>query len=304
MSLSPAAQAALAAITATAETELAKVDDYWRSQQPEPPDPEPPFTVTTIGLSAEADLWEQRLASVGEDGVTARRIFCQLTSDGRDQADLIRDALEAHMLPVVSYKVPNVASAIDGKYDGWAEEAAQFLESFGVPIVVAVWHEPYGDMNGPQFVDLQERLIPIFHRGELLPGPILNGWLLDRKADVFATYLSPHLLANVYAYVGIDTYQPDDPENDTRPGDRIPPLLQLLDDLGHPDMLVGVGEYNGFDADAIAHAGEVFLAEPRVRFACMWNSASDPGGLGTPLEGDRLEAFKATKADERARQGW
>lgn len=304
-SMSEVGRAAVDAITATATSEIAKVEDYWRSQiddggeqPPEPPD----LDVTTIGMSAPADKWNDTLDTVGPEGVTARRIFAKLRdSSGRDQSALIAEAIEQRMLPVVSYKVNNVANAIRGDYDAWVENCASYLDGLGVPVVVCVWHEPHGDMTATQFVQLQERLMPKFKRGDLIPGPFLNGWLLDNKRDTFKSYMSDKLLTDVWEFVGIDTYQDDNNPDATWPGKRIPALLSLLDDMGYPDMRVGVGEYNAFDADALADAGETFLSETRCRFACVWN---DTEGLGQELEGERLAAYQATKADERARQEW
>lgn len=309
MTLSQAGQAALAAITATATDELEKLEDYWRDQveEPEPPDPEPEpepdDEITTIGMSAPANLWDQRLADVGEAGITARRIFCQLTSNGRDQADLVTEASHDEMLPCVSYKVPSVASAINGSYDSWAANAAEFLDSFDHAILVAIWHEPHGDMTPAEFVKMQERLIPIFKGvGKLRVGCLLNGWLLDRKVSEFKSYLNQKTF-DMYDFMGIDTYQPPDADADTIPGDRVDPLIEVNASFGDRDKPIVIGEYNGLDADAIRRSGEKFLATPQVRVAYMWNSNTG-GAHGFPLEGDRLEAFKATKADDRARQSW
>lgn len=307
MPLSEISQAALDAITEVVEAELAKVDAWWAEQIPDepPPEPEPAEDVTTIGMSAEAKVWDQRLASVGEEGVTARRIFCQLTSNGRDQADLIEEAYDAEMLPVVSYKVPSVPNAINGSYDSWAQQAAAFLASFDRACLVVIWHEPHGDMQPSQFVQMQERLIPIFKGvGKIRVGCFLNGWLLDKRVNDFKSYLSPKMFA-MYDFVGMDTYQPANHKpGDPIPGDRVDPLIAVNASFGDEDKPIGIGEYNGMTADAIRLSGEKFLATPQVRVACMWNSASDPASGYVPLEGERLAAFKATKADERARQGW
>lgn len=306
--LSGVAQAALDAISETAAAELAKVDAWWESQvqEPEPPDPEPEpdDEITTIGMSAEAKVWDQRLASVGEEGITARRVFAQLKSDGRDQADIIQEASRDEHLPCVSYKVPSVTNAIRGDYDGWAAKAAEFLASFDHGILVAIWHEPHGDMTPAQFVQMQERLIPIFKGvGKIRVGCLLNGWLLDKRVNDFKSYLSQKTF-DLYDFVGMDTYQPTNTSVDTIPGDRVDPLIAVNKSFGDEDKPIVIGEYNGLDADAIRRSGEKFLATPQVRAAYMWNSASDPGSGYVPLEGERLQAFKATKADDRARQGW
>jgi hypothetical protein len=67
--------------------------------------------------------------------------------------------------------------------------------------------------------------------------------------------------------------------------------------VGHPDKPIGLGEYNGFTAEAVAEAGEVILSTPDLWFAAVWNSTA---GNHVPLEGDRITAFQRTKADARA----
>jgi hypothetical protein len=100
--------------------------------------------------------------------------------------------------------------------------------------------------------------------------------------------------------MGIDSYQSGTEDNPgpIYSGHRIPPLLDLLDDRGHPDMPIVVGEYNGWTTEALRYSGEVFLSTPTLWSALVFNS--ETGGKGKILEGERLEAFKATKSDPRA----
>lgn len=261
-----------------------------------------------IGMSAPAAEWANRVAEVGTQGLKARRIFAQLTSAGTDQSNLISAAHAAGMMPVVSYKVPSFTTAATGAYDAWANNAAAYLASFNKPTAVTIWHEPMSDMTGPQFVAMHNRLMPRFKGvGLLTVGPILNGFLLTQPnqqpgngVDEFATYTSPALL-DLYDWFGIDSYQPGTTTNPgtTMPHERVDVLRNWLAAQGHAGMPWGIGEYNGFSAAAISGMGDRLLSDPNAYFGCLWNVDEARAGI---LTGDRLAAYKATKADPRAQQ--
>ena len=243
-------------------------------------------------------MWDQRVSEVG-GGIAARRIFADLGAGATSQIKLVEAAHAAGMLPVISYKVGgDVAGAVSGKYNAVAEQAAAKLASYGLPTAVAFWHEPNPDMTGAEYAAASRQLLPIFRRGELRTGPILNGWLLDRQQDVFASYC-PEDLFGLWDWFGIDTYESGTMDNpgDNKPADRIPALSQFLAARGHGDLALGVGEYNGYSAATISAAGEALLTTPNVWFGCLWNSS---GGKGVPLSGDRLAAFRQTLADPRS----
>lgn len=261
-----------------------------------------------IGMSAPAGEWNARVAEVGTVGLKARRIFADLAKGAQSQANLIQDAVDAGMLPVVSYKVGgNFTGAATGAFDAVATQAAAFLASFDVPMAVVVWHEPTGNMTGTQFVAMQRRLMPKFKGvGKLKVGPILNGFLLTQPAqpagvNEFTGYTAPDLM-NLWDWFGIDTYQPGtvtNPNTSVLPADRLEVLADWLQAQAKPDMPVGVGEFNGFSAAAIAGMGEALLSIPNVWFGCVWNVDEARAGI---LTGTRLAAFKTTKSDTRAQQ--
>lgn len=252
---------------------------------------------TLIGMSAPAGVWDQRLREVGA-GVAARRIFADLGSGADSQLRLVEDAHAAGMLPVISYKVGrDVAGAASGAFNAVAERAAASLAAFDRPTAVSVWHEPYGDMSGAQYAAISRRLLPVFRRGELRVGPILNGWLLDNQVDTFRSYCPDESFA-LWDWFGIDAYEsgtPTSPGGRT-PAERIRAASSHLQARGF-DLPLGVGEYNGFTATSIADAGEALLDTPNVWFGCLWNSTD---GRGLSLEGDRLAAFRRTLADARS----
>jgi hypothetical protein len=164
---------------------------------------------------------------------------------------------------------------------------------------VTFWHEPHGDLTAAQYVAASQQLLPIFRRGELRVGPILNGWLLDRQEDVFESYC-PEELFGLWDWFGIDTYESGtmDSPGGSKPAGRVAALRSFLTARGH-DLPIGVGEYNGFSAETISAAGEALMSTPNVWFGCLWNSTGG-GGKGIPLSGERLTAFQATLADARS----
>jgi hypothetical protein len=250
-----------------------------------------------IGMSASPSDWDQRVSEVGP-GLGARRIFADLAAGATSQIKLVEASHKAGMLPVISYKVGgDIAGAVAGSYNAVAEQAAAKLASYGLPTAVTFWHEPHTDMTTAQYVAASKQLLPIFKRGELRVGPLLNGFLLDRQQDVFGEYC-PDELFDIWDWVGLDTYQLGSIENPGKadPGTRITALSAYVQSRGY-DHPLGVGEYNGFTAQAIASAGEALLTTPNVWFGCVWNSVLERDFV---LSGDRLAAFQATLADPRA----
>lgn len=267
------------------------------------PDPEP-TTRTIIGMSAPAAEWSTRLAEVGADGITARRIFCDLAKGADHQQRSTEQAIDAGMMPVLSFKVGgNITGALAGQYDTVARQVAARLDSYGVPVAVTFWHEPNPDITGTQFCNLHRRLLPIFQTANVKVGPIWNGWLLDNQADTFALYSAPDLL-DAWDYAGMDVYAQGEKGQPSTwklgPARGIPKLADWLKAQGHPDKPILIGEYNGWTAAHITEMGEAVLSTPQVWAALMFNS--DVGAKGQVLTGDRLAAFQATLADSRVRK--
>jgi hypothetical protein len=251
-----------------------------------------------IGMSAQASAWPRRLHEVGH-GVAARRIYADLAAGAGSQLRLVEEAHAAGMLPVISYKVGgDVAGAARGRYNAAARAAAKRLASYRLPTAVSFWHEPYGDMSGAQYAAASRQLLPIFKRGKLRVGPLLNGWLLDHQVHTFASYC-PDDLFQLWDWVGIDTYESGTASSpgSAKPAPRIHALARFLKARGHGHMPLGVGEYNGWSATSIRHVGEALLTTPHVWFGCVWNTT---GGTGRVLTGDRLAAFRQTLADPRS----
>jgi len=250
-----------------------------------------------IGMSAPAGTWAARVREVGP-GLASRRIFADLSGGATNGIKLVEQAHAAGLLPVISYKVGgDVAGAINGRFNAVAEQAARKLASYGLPTAVTFWHEPYGDMSGAQFTAASKRILPIFKRGELRVGPLLNGFLLDNQQSTFRSFCPDDLLG-ISDWMGIDTYQSGTiaaPGSRT-PAERIFALSKYMRARGH-DLPLGIGEYNGWTGQSIAAAGEAMFNTPNVWFGCLWNSN---GPKGVVLSGARLAAFRQTLADPRS----
>lgn len=257
-----------------------------------------PFSSKRIGMSAPAHLWDQRIDQVGSTGVTARRVFADLTPTGTDQLRLVREAIADGMLPVISYKVPDPTVLANGGYDAWLANLRQQLTGLDAEVTATFWHEPYGDMDPATFRAASLRFLEGVDAPEIAVGPILNGWLLDRKASTFASFTDAELLDR-WEFVAVDSYQSGTPSapGPAMPARAIPLLERWMSSVGHPDKPLGLGEYNGFTTAAVAEAGETILSSPDLWFASVWNSTA---GNHVPLDGDRITAFQRTKSDPRA----
>ncbi len=260
--------------------------------------PVAPVTPKVIGMSAPANMWDTRIQEVGANGVRARRIFADLSESGSSQLPLIRKAIADGMTPVISYKVPNPATLANGGYDTWLATLRTQLNDLNAPVTATFWHEPHGNMDPAVFRAASLRFFNGVDSPDIAVGPILNGWLLDRRVADFASYTDADLL-NKWEFVAVDSYQSGTPTNPgtDMPARAIPLLENWMDSVGHPNTPLGLGEYNGFSAKAIADAGEILLSTPEVWFGLTWNSTA---GAYAPLTSDRITAFQNTKADPRA----
>jgi hypothetical protein len=260
--------------------------------------PVTPVAPKVIGMSAPSSMWAQRIQEVGANGVKARRIFADLSSSGSNQLSLIKQAIADGMMPVISYKVPDPATLANGGYDAWLTTLRSQLTSLDAPVTATFWHEPRGDMDPAVFRAASLRFFNLVDAPDIAVGPILNGFLLDRQVAEFASYTDATLL-NKWEFVAVDSYQSGsvDAPGDSLPARAVPLLASWMDSVGHPDTPLGLGEYNGFTAQAIAEAGESILSTPELWFGLAWNSQ---GGSYAPLAGDRITAYQKTKADARA----
>jgi hypothetical protein len=257
-----------------------------------------------IGMSAPAAEWSARLAEVGTSGLKARRIFCDLADGANDNQATTEQALNAGMMPVLSYKVGgNITGALAGQYDTVAQQTAARLKGYNKQIAVTFWHEPNPDITASQFLALHRRYLPIFQSPTVKVGPILNGWLLDNQVSTFTSFTATDLL-DAWDFFGLDIYAMGEKGQPSTwslgPARIIPKLKTWMADRGRSSMPVLIGEYNGWTAAHISEMGTAMLGLPQFWTGLVFNS--DNGNKGLVLSGDRLTAFKATKADSRVQQ--
>mgnify|MGYP000851862118 FL=1 len=257
-----------------------------------------------IGMSSPANLWDQRLSEVGANGIKSRRIYADVSASGISNRALIEDAIAAGMTPVVSFKLPSFAPTSWTATNTWVTTAANQLQAYGVPILIACWHEPYDDMTGPQWLAMQRQVLPILNaKANLSTYCILHGWLLDNRIQDWNSFMAPDVMA-MLTYFGCDSYQSG---TNTAPGDkdlstRMPTLLSWLNAQGVPNKPVVIGEFSAYTAASLTSIGETILSTPQVKYALEFNS--NTGGKGEPLVPGttRMTAFKNIKADPRAMQ--
>jgi hypothetical protein len=271
---------------------------------PSPTVTEPPAAAQkVVGMSAVSSTWSQRLSEVGATGITARRIFADLTSTGRDQSTLIQQALDAGMMPVLSYKVPSVSTLNSNGYDSWLANLNTYLGNLDGPVTATFWHEPHGDMSPADFRAGSQQFLDSLTDPDISVGPILNGWLLDNRVADWASYTSPALLAQ-WDFLGLDSYQEGtvaNPSTTLLPGRAIPKAATWLDDQGFPDKRILVGEYNGQTVQGMEYAHQQILSTPELWVACVWNMDHMQNGSlkFNVLSGSRLTEFREFKADAR-----
>ena len=200
----------------------------------------------------------------------------------------------------ISYKVGgDIDGAVSGKFNAVAEQAATRLASYGLPTAVTFWHEPNPDVSGAQYVAASKQLLPIFKRGELRVGPLLNGWLLDNQMATWSAYCPDDSSVSGTGWVST-------PTRAGLPSGRAgssPPTGSLRwrrsrGPAGSTCRWRWVST-TGTAPQTIAQAGETLLSTPNVWFGCVFNS--DYGAKGDVLDGDRLTAFRGTLADPRSK---
>ena len=115
-------------------------------------------------------------------------------------------------------------------------------------------------MDPADFRAGSQKFMDLMKAPDIAVGPILNGWLLDRQTATFASYTSPSLLSQ-WDFVAVDSYQNGTAESPGKlmPARAVPLLENWMDAQGFPDKPLGLGEYNGHTAAAIAAAGQAYL---------------------------------------------
>ena len=256
--------------------------------------PSAPVTVasTKFGMSAPPDMWSTRLSQVGATNVKYRRIFFQSFGDNLNK---VSESLNAGMIPILSWKTGSYSwsQVGSGAADGDLNNLVSRLNAIPGPKILVVHHEPAGDGTAQDYVAMQQRALPILGTAnQASVGVIANGWWWSAQnngyTDAEIAQWIPSSVKNVSDFIAADTYQDKNlVEDGSVKASRMAAWARRTGGVS----ALGIGEFNGFTAASITNVMNVVKADSLFKWAAVWNS-SDTGGLGMPLEGDRLEAFK------------
>lgn len=254
---------------------------------------------TQFGMSAPDNLWNQRLADVGgPTNIHFRRIFIVGFDDSLTK---VQEAISDNMIPIISWKVTpySWAQVGAGQADADLNQLVTRLNAIPGPKHLVLHHEPAGDGTAADYVAMQTRALPILKTAQQATvGVIANGWWWSARSqgytDAEINDWLPNSVINLCDVVAADTYQDETLNEDGSV--KAQRMADWARRKGNVDAL-GIGEFNGWTAASITNVMNTVKAESALfRWALVWNSG--PAGLGTPLEGDRLDAFKAGLATQ------
>lgn len=230
------------------------------------------------------------------------------------ETNVIRTDHVAGRLPWISFKPPSHTSGIwsaiaSGRYDGDVRERARRFAGYSAPVVVTFNHEPQTDasIGSPaQFAAAWTRIYDVWDDETAMENtafaPIIGEWVFNpvNRGDEPEPYL-PEAVLRRMAFLGIDLYQ--NPSGDGY-SERLGRIVDWLDDKGHGDKAVGVGEtgctnaYAGEAADwwkkswswAASHAARVcaisyFNSGRNSRSGVNWELTEST---------DKLNAYRAS----------
>ena len=252
-----------------------------------------------LGMSAPASLWDQRVREVGP-GLQARRIFF---GDFGASLRIAEEACADGMYPVLSFKTGaySWSQVAAGKADADLRALATRLNALSCDSFAAIHHEPAKDGAAKDWAAMQVHALPILGGaigGKVKVGVIGNGWWWSANAQGYtdaeiAEYIPPAVIA-VSDVIASDTYQTS--PTGEEPAPKMKRMAEWARRVGGVRAL-GVGEFNGHTAASITNAAAALAADPLFAWGCVWNSDGGEGGIATPLEGDRLQAFRTALAN-------
>ena len=256
--------------------------------------PKPATTSSTannkFGMSAPANLWDERLTQVGASHINYRRIFYKSFDDSLTK---VSEALKAGMTPVISWKTGSYSwsQVANGSADSKLNSLVTRLNAIPGKKVLVVHHEPAGDGTAADYVAMQKRALPILKKAnQASVGIIGNGWWWSARSqgysDAELAQWIPNSLKSICDVIAADTYQDSGLVEDGSV--KAARLAAWAKRTGGVKAL-GIGEFNGYTASSITNVMNVVKKEALFKWALVWNSGTS--GMGTPLEGARLQAF-------------
>lgn len=264
-----------------------------------------------FGATAEFGLWEDTQAKLGPVGLEARRVYGILADTGTTKKGDLTEIIADGMTPIYSMKPPGTPpdgpGLAAGNYDAMLVAMRDYLISLNVPMTFTYWHEPRNEIAPADYIAGWTRILDIFEGvpSQISLGPILNGFLLDSDTTKpeFEAFMPDSLLGR-WDFVALDCYQngTNAAPGTKSPGRAIPNLVNLLSTRGHPNMPVGVGEFNGLSGAMITDAGNTFLNTPTLWFALLWVGVSNSNGVDWILSQEEINAYQAILADSRVKK--
>jgi hypothetical protein len=246
-----------------------------------------------LGMSAPANVWDQRVKEVGV-GLQARRIFLNsLTAS----MNLPTQACNDGLYPIISFKTGGYSwsQVAAGDADAALKAMAAKLAALPCDAFVAIHHEPNGDGTPADWSAMQVHALPILGADPgVQVGVIGNGWWWSSMkrglSDAEIAQWIPPSVIKVSDVIAGDTYQ----SSTTGEGSavKIKNMSAWAKRVGGVKAL-GIGEFNAPTATGIADTMNALAADPLFAWACLWNANES---FATVLTGARLSAFKSALA--------
>ncbi len=268
-----------------------------------------------LGWSDGGDL-AGTLATTGP--VALRRSYFKWTNPQAEDERISEDH-RAGRLPWISFKPPDHSDAwaaiADGAYDSDIRARARRYSALTAPVIVTFHHEPHNDgrFGRPRdfaaaWVRIHDLLAADDGLRQCAYAPVLGEYSFtssysrgrNQEAEDF---LPPEVLDRM-AFLGVDLYQNSGGEGFK---ERLGAIIEWLDDGGHADKQVGIGETGASDIYRPPTAAEWWSQSwawsvenvDRVGAIAYWNSSrnEDSANLLLTETPEKLAAFKASLVD-------
>lgn len=205
-----------------------------------------------IILGAASSEWDRTVADLGQLG--AHRTFYQWGLTSREEATIRTDHAEQRM-PWVSFKPPAGHSSWDavaaGQYDADIRRRARFYAGFDKPVIVTFHHEPTddaptrGDSYSRAWCRVHDIMADETGLQNVVSVPITTQWIFNpwNRQDDPREWATGPILDRAH-FFAVDLYH-----NASQQGldERLGVVMDHLDAMGHPELMVGIGEIGATD---------------------------------------------------------
>ena len=259
------------------------------------------LTTARFGMTSPRDEWELRLGQVQATGgkLRGRRLFVSSFSSVPSYLKIAKSEWAAGRFPVLSlsYKGDTEwAKFANGGYDSALRTMFTQVKANGHPMAWTIAHEPIGDGSSPRYVAMFKHVAPMFKAAGITFGPIYNGYMWSAASqgmtDAQIAAWCPDSLIPLTAFIGADCYQGG---TFASPGENAAVKINRLNTWAgrHGVTELGLGEYNGMDANALKAADDAIRSTSRMGWANVFNSSrNNRPGVDWTLSGARLSEFQ------------